>query len=68
MGHIHRYGQEFDCLILNFVSTKTKEGRVLQRLLDRLNEIRHELGTDQVFDVVGEVFPSNLLERMTRGF
>src|SRR5206468_1435481 len=42
------------------------EGRVLARLLDRLREIRRELGTDQVFDVVGEVFPGNLLERLFR--
>lgn len=66
MGRIHRYGQEHDCLILNFVATNTREGRVLQKLLERLKEIRKELGTDQVFDVVGEVFPSNLLERMIR--
>ena len=66
MGRIHRYGQEKDCLIFNFVSTNTREGRVLQKLLDRLREIRSDLGTDQVFDVVGEVFPSNLLERMIR--
>ncbi len=57
MGRIHRYGQERDCVILNFVAVNTNEGRVLARLLDRLKEIRRELGTDQVFDVVGEVFP-----------
>ena len=66
MGRIHRYGQENDCLILNFVSTNTREGRVLQKLLDRLREIRKELGTDSVFDVIGSVFPSNALEKMVR--
>jgi hypothetical protein len=66
VGRIHRYGQERDCLIINFVSQSTREGRVLQRLLDRLAEIRKELGTDQVFDVVGEVFPSNRLEQLIR--
>lgn len=66
MGRIHRYGQEKDCLIFNFVSVNTREGRVLHKLLERLKEIRMELGTDQVFDVVGEVFPSNLLEKMFR--
>ena len=40
MGRIHRYGQRHDCLIFNFVATNTIEGRVLQRLLDRLQEIR----------------------------
>ncbi|MBI4322277.1 MAG: DUF3883 domain-containing protein [Chloroflexi bacterium] len=66
MGRIHRYLQEHDCLIFNFVAINTREGQVLHKLLDRLKEIRKELGTDQVFDVVGEVFPSNALERLFR--
>ena len=40
MGRIHRYGQEKDCLIFNFVATNTIEGRLLQRLLEKLQEIR----------------------------
>ena len=43
MGRIHRYGQEKDCLIFNFVATNTREGRVLQKLLERLREIEHDL-------------------------
>jgi len=66
MGRIHRYGQEHDCLIFNFVAGNTREGQVLERLLERLWEIRKELGIDQVFDVVGEVFSANLLERYFR--
>lgn len=66
MGRIHRYGQEHDCLIFNFVAGNTREGRVLAKLLERLLAIRSELGTDQVFDVVGEVFPANLLEKLFR--
>jgi superfamily II DNA or RNA helicase len=66
MGRIHRYGQEHDCLIFNFVAVNTREGRVLAKLLERLLEIRSELGTDQVFDVIGEVFPANLLEKLFR--
>lgn len=66
VGRIHRYGQEKDCLIFNFVAINTREGRVLQKLLERLAEIRRELGTDQVFDVVGTVFPSNQLEKLFR--
>ena len=66
MGRIHRYGQKHDCLIFNFVAVNTREGRVLQKLLARLLEIKDELGTDKVFDVVGEVFPSNLLEKLFR--
>lgn len=65
MGRIHRYGQERDVLAFNFVAHGTLEGRVLQKLLDRLEAIRQDLG-DSVFDVVGEVFPGNQLERMMR--
>lgn len=66
MGRIHRYGQEHDCLIFNFVATNTREGRVLNTLLERLKKIRADLSTDRVFDVIGEVFPANLLEKLFR--
>ncbi|MDW8069733.1 MAG: DUF3883 domain-containing protein [Anaerolineae bacterium] len=66
IGRIHRYGQEHDCLVFNFVAANTREGQVLERLLDRLAEIRRELGSDQVFDVVGEIIPANYLERLFR--
>lgn len=66
IGRIHRYGQERDCLIFNFVAQNTREGQVLQRLLDRLDEIRGALGSDQVFDVVGEVVPANFVDRLLR--
>jgi superfamily II DNA or RNA helicase len=66
MGRIHRYGQQKDCLIFNFAAVNTREGRVLEKLLMRLAEIKEELGTDKVFDVVGEMLPSNSLEKMFR--
>src|SRR3954452_9141519 len=66
MGRIHRYGQERDCLILNFVAVNTNEGRVLDKLLHRLAEIKEALGSDKVFDVVGEMLHSNMLEKLFR--
>jgi superfamily II DNA or RNA helicase len=69
MGRIHRYGQEKDCLIFNFVSTNTREGRVLQKLFDRIKAIEEDLDpkrTGKVFNVLGDVFPANLLEKMIR--
>lgn len=69
MGRIHRYGQEKDCLIINFVSTNTREGRVLQQLFARIREIENDLDparTGKVFNVLGEIFPANQLERMVR--
>jgi SNF2 family DNA or RNA helicase len=69
MGRIHRYGQEKDCLIMNFVSTNTREGRVLEKLFDRIKKIEEDLDpnrTGKVFNVLGDVFPANHLERMLR--
>lgn len=69
MGRIHRYGQEKDCLIFNFVSTNTREGRVLHKLFERIEAIQDDLDprrTGKIFNVLGDVFPSNQLERMLR--
>ena len=68
MGRIHRYGQRHDCLIFNFVATNTIEGRVLQRLLEKLQEIRDALDDDAVFNVVGEVLPAAQVERVLRDY
>ena len=68
MGRIHRYGQRKDCLIFNFAATNTIEGRVLQRLFDRLQEIRNALDDDAVFNVIGEVLPSAHVERILRDY
>jgi superfamily II DNA or RNA helicase len=68
MGRIHRYGQRKKCLIFNFVATNTIEGRVLQRLLEKLQEIRDALDDDAVFNVVGEVLPAAHVERVLRDY
>lgn len=69
MGRIHRYGQEKDCYIQNFVATNTREGRVFEKLFDRIEQIELDLDpnrTGKVFNVLGDVFPANQLERMLR--
>jgi len=69
MGRIHRYGQEKDCLVFNFVTTNTREGRVLQKLFERIRKIEEDLDperTGKIFNVLGDIFPANLLERMLR--
>lgn len=68
MGRIHRYGQTEDCLIFNFVATNTIEGKVLQRLLEKLQEIRNALDDDAVFNVVGEILPVTHVERVLRDY
>ena len=57
MGRIHRYGQERDpVVIVNLVAGATREGRVMKRLLEKLEMIRDQLGSDKVFDVIGRLF------------
>jgi superfamily II DNA or RNA helicase/DNA-binding XRE family transcriptional regulator len=57
MGRIHRYKQKHDpVIIFNLVAARTREGRVLKTLLDKLETIRRELNSDKVFDVVGRLF------------
>ncbi len=56
MGRIHRYGQQKDVHIFNLVAQDTREGKVLAKLFDKLEEIREKLGSDKVFDVIGDIF------------
>lgn len=57
MGRIHRYGQKRDGVyIFNLIAGKTREGKVLFTLLKKLEEMRKELRSDKVFDVVGRLF------------
>ena len=39
MGRIHRYGQKYPVTIINLVAGKTREGRVLKTLLEKLAEV-----------------------------
>lgn len=68
MGRIHRYGQEKDCYIFNFVATNTIEGLVLGKLLEKLQQIRDALDDDAVFNVVGEILPAAQMERILRDY
>ena len=57
MGRIHRYGQRHDpVVIVNLIAPKTREGKVLKVLLDKLERIRAELRSDKVFDCIGRLF------------
>jgi superfamily II DNA or RNA helicase len=62
MGRIHRYGQQHDVHIYNLVAVDTREGRILERLFEKLYQIREHLGSDRVFDVVGEVLVGKSLK------
>lgn len=56
IGRIHRYGQQKDVYIYNLIAEDTKEGEVLSKIFDKLEEIRKAMGSDKVFDVIGDIF------------
>ena len=70
LGRIHRIGQPRDVYAFNFVATSSEdgqpviEGRILERLLNKLERMRDALG-DRVFDVVGEVLSLNKVNLRT---
>lgn len=53
-GRIHRIGQTEVCHCWNLVASKTREGDVYRRLLEKLEEERKALG-GKVFDVLGKL-------------
>ena len=56
MGRVHRYGQQKEVYIFNLVADNTREGQVLCKLFEKLDEIRKAVGSDKVFDVIGDTF------------
>jgi len=65
MGRIHRIGQDKDVYAFNFVADQSSdgkpiiEGRILRRLLEKLEQMRSALGSDRVYDVIGQVLALN---------
>ena len=56
MGRIHRYGQEFEVNVINLVAADTREGAVMQQLLQKLERMKDALGPDHVYDVISSIF------------
>ena len=54
----HRIGQRHDVWVFNFVATNTVEGRIIDTLLTKMQEMRRALG-ERVFDVIGLVLRLN---------
>jgi len=66
MGRIHRYGQQKEVMIYNLVAANTREGQVLGALLAKLEKMRAALGSDRVYDVIGEIIPTPKLDQLMR--
>lgn len=55
MGRVHRIGQKNEVFIFNLVARNTREGDVMIRLLDKMEQMRQDLGQELVYDFIGEV-------------
>lgn len=64
MGRVHRYGQTKEVHIYNLVALDTREGKVLEALFRKLEQIGEALGSDRVFDVIGEVLVGKSLKEL----
>jgi len=56
MGRIHRYGQKYEVFVYNLIAQDTVEGRIFRRLFEKLEEIRSKMGSDKVYDIIGEIY------------
>ncbi len=57
-GRVHRIGQDSDFVVFNFCATNTVEGRLLERLHAKLDEMRSAL-QGRVYDVIGDLIAVN---------
>ena len=64
MGRIHRYGQKLPVYIFNMVAADTREGEILVRLFEKLEDIRAVMGNDKVFDVISDIVPGKSLSQL----
>ena len=64
MGRLHRYGQKRDVVIHNLVASDMMEGKVLERLFTKLEDIGKQYRT---FDVMGTVLVGINMGRHARG-
>ncbi|HEX6507064.1 MAG TPA: DUF3883 domain-containing protein, partial [Chloroflexota bacterium] len=61
MGRIHRIGQDSAVVVFNFCATNTIEGQLLNRLNEKLDEMRSALH-GRVYDVIGDLLALNGLD------
>ena len=66
MGRIHRYGQQYEVYVWNLITQDTREGQILDRLFKKLDAMREALGSDRVFDIIGDMLPGARLDELLR--
>lgn len=69
MGRIHRIGQKKEVFVFNLVAQNTREGSVMSKLLEKMELMKKDLGSDLVYDFIGEILEehySSLAELMQK--
>ena len=64
MGRIHRYGQQVEVTVFNLVASDTREGQIMKKLFEKLEEIKSIMESDKVFDVISEIIPGKSLSQL----
>ena len=64
MGRIHRYGQQLEVSVFNLVAADTREGKLMIKLFEKLDEIKKIMKSDKVFDVISEILPGKSLSQL----
>ncbi|MCX7832015.1 MAG: helicase-related protein, partial [Actinobacteria bacterium] len=68
MGRVHRIGQKRDVYVFNFVAEESIngkpiiEGKVLKKLLEKIEKMKEALGAERVYDVIGEILSLNKVD------
>jgi len=62
-GRIHRIGQTQICYLWNLVANETREGRVFERLFEKIEEQRKVYG-DQIYDCLGDAQINRALQEL----
>ena len=64
LGYLRRYGNAANVGILNMVVAETPDGEVTKVLLDFLDRVCEESGSDTIFDYAGSALDEDALPRM----
>ncbi len=66
MGRVHRYGQDREVHIWNLITRDTREGQIMDRLFEKMERMKEALGSDRVFDIMGEIIPGSRMDDLIK--
>ena len=66
MGRVHRYGQGREVHVWNLITRDTREGQIMSRLFEKMDRMKEALGSDRVFDIMGEIIPGSRLDDLIK--